>query len=87
MNTIDYIYRFDPKNPAVKPLPTNAEAARLHLENGNRLFSEWMKSCRTGSFSSSEPRYVVRCNGLEVGMVRSQEQTAARRVRRNPITS
>lgn len=72
MKTIDYVYRFDPKNPTAKALPPDAEAARHTLEEGNRLFSQWMESCRTGSFSESEPRYVVPCNGLEVGMVRSQ---------------
>ena len=71
MRTIDYIYRFDPKNPSVKPSPADPEVARQNLENGNRLFSEWMKSCRTSSFSTGEPRYVVQCNGLEVGMVRA----------------
>lgn len=71
MRTIDYIYRFDPKNPSVKTPPEDPEIARHNLENGNRLFSEWMKSCRTGSFSTGEPRYVVQCNGLEVGMVRA----------------
>ncbi len=71
MRTIDYIYRFDPKNPSVKPPPEDPEVARQNLEKGNRLFSEWMRSCRTGSFSTGEPRYVVQCNGLEVGMVRS----------------
>lgn len=71
MRTIDYIYRFDPKNPSVKPTPEDPEVARRNLEDGNRLFSEWMHSCRTGSFSSGEPRYVVQCNGLEVGMVRT----------------
>lgn len=72
MRTIDYIYRFDPKNPSVKPPPPDPEVARQHLEDGNRLFSEWMKSCRTSSVSTGEPRYVVQCNGLEVGMVRAQ---------------
>jgi len=71
MRTIDYIYRFDPKNPSVKPTPEDPEVARHNLEQGNRLFSEWMRSCRTGVFSTGEPRYVVQCNGLEVGMVRS----------------
>jgi carbonic anhydrase len=74
MKTIDYIYRFDPNNPSVKPPPEDVEIARQNLEDGNRLFSEWMKSCRTGTFSKGEPRYVVQCNGLEVGMVRSQGQ-------------
>lgn len=71
MNTIDYIYRFDPKNPSAKPLPTDAEEARKNLENGNRMFSQWMESCRTSTLSPGEPQYVVPCNGLEVGMVRT----------------
>lgn len=71
MKTIDYIYRFDPKNPSVKPPPEDVEVARRNLEDGNRLFSEWMQSCQTGTFSQGEPRYVVQCNGLEVGMVRT----------------
>jgi carbonic anhydrase len=75
MNTIDYIYRFDPKNPTAKPIPPDAEAARRTLEEGNRMFSQWMESCRTSAVSTGEPRYVVPCNGLEVGMVRSQGTT------------
>ncbi|HEY2839214.1 MAG TPA: carbonic anhydrase [Pirellulales bacterium] len=71
MKTIDYIYRFDPKNPSAKPLPTDADAARKILEDGNRMFSRWMESCRTGTPSEGEPRYVVSCNGLEVGMPRT----------------
>jgi carbonic anhydrase len=70
MNTIDYIYRFDPKNPSVKPPPPDAEAARKTLEDGNRMFANWMESCRTSSISKGEARYVVQCNGLEVGMNR-----------------
>ena len=72
MNTIDYIYRFDPSNPAAKPVPPNAETARRMLEDGNRLFSQWMESCRTGTPSTGEPRYIVPCNGLEVGMPRTR---------------
>lgn len=72
MKTIDYVYRFDPKNPTAKALPPDAEHARRTLEEGNRLFSQWMESCRTGTFSEGDPRYVVPCNGLEVGMVRTQ---------------
>jgi len=71
MNTIDYIYRFDPRNPAAKPIPPNADTARRMLEDGNRLFSKWMESCRIGTPSTGEPRYVVMCNGLEVGMQRT----------------
>jgi carbonic anhydrase len=74
MNTIDYIYRFDPENPSAKPIPPDAETARRTLEEGNYMFSQWMESCRTTTFSTGEPRYVVQCNGLEVGMVRSHGQ-------------
>ena len=49
MNTIDYIYRFDPDEPSAKPPPNDAEAARRTLEDGNRMFSRWMESCRTGT--------------------------------------
>jgi carbonic anhydrase len=73
MNTIDYIYRFDPKNPSTKPLPADAELARKHLEDGNRLFARWMASCQTNALApGAEPCYVVQCNGLEVGMLRKQ---------------
>jgi carbonic anhydrase len=75
MNTIDYIYRFDPHNPSAKPVPPDAEAARRMLEGGNRMFAEWMVSCQKSSFGEgSEPRYVVQCNGLEVGMWRTHGQ-------------
>ncbi len=73
MNTIDYVYRFVPHNPSTKPPPTDAEAARKSLEDGNRMFARWMSSCRTGTFTrGEEPRHVVQCNGLEVGMVRKE---------------
>jgi carbonic anhydrase len=74
METIDYVYRFDPKNPSLKVPPNDAEAARKTLEDGNRLFSRWMNSCRTNDISVGGPRYVVHCNGLEVGMVRKLDQ-------------
>ncbi|AMV40884.1 carbonic anhydrase [Planctomyces sp. SH-PL62] len=71
MNTIDYIYRFDADNPSAKPVPPDAEAARRVLEDGNRMFSHWMESCRTRTPSPGEPRYIVSCNGLEMGMPRT----------------
>src|SRR5436190_24158663 len=73
MNTIDYVYRFDPHNPSTKPPPPDAEAARKNLEDGNRMFARWMANCRTGtSTKGGESRHVVQCNGLEVGMVRKE---------------
>jgi carbonic anhydrase len=71
MNTIDYVYRFTPRNPSIKPPPRDASSARGKLEDGNRLFARWMESCRTNGAAGCEPRYVVPCNGLEVGMHRA----------------
>jgi carbonic anhydrase len=73
MKTIDYVYRFDPKNPSTKPTPPDADAARKNLEDGNRMFARWMASCKGHEPTvAEEPQYVVQCNGLEVGMVRKQ---------------
>ena len=67
MKTIDYIYRFDPKNAAVKPPPSTPEIAKRELELGNRMFADWMKSCQTGATSPGKPRYVIECSGLNFG--------------------
>src|SRR5206468_5309236 len=56
------------------PPPPDAQAARRLLEDGNRMFARWMESCRTSDYSKGEARYVVQCNGLEVGMNRAQGQ-------------
>jgi carbonic anhydrase len=68
MNTIDYVYRFNPRNSEVKPPPRDASSARSTLEDGNRTFARWMECCRTSKGTRCEPSYVVPCNGLEVGM-------------------
>ena len=38
------------------------------------MFAMWMESCRTSDVGVGEDRYVVQCNGLEVGMNRSVGQ-------------
>lgn len=77
MNTVDYVYRFDPDNPSAKPVPPDAEVAKRRLEEGNSMFAQWMESCSStlkSTKGSDEPQYVVQCNGLEVGMVRNDAQ-------------
>lgn len=76
MSTIDYVYRFDPKNPSTKLPPADAAAARTSLEEGNRLFARWIASCQAGTPARGEaPHYVVACNGAEVGLVRKPDGT------------
>ena len=78
MNTINYVYRFDPKNPSTKP-----SAARRGAWRGRT----WRTAtgCSRGGWRAAramtvtvgeEPRYVVQCNGLEVGMVREAGRDA-----------
>lgn len=71
MKAIDYIYRFDTENPTPRPLPGTADLARKTLEQGNQMFAQWMESCQSGT-SDGDSRYVVQCNGLEVGMAGDQ---------------
>ena len=64
METVDYIYRYDPKNPSVKAPPYDPEQAKHALEDGNRIFSRWMNTCGTGTEARGVQDYVIKCNGL-----------------------
>lgn len=68
MQSIDYIYRFDPDNPSAKPSPPDAAAAKRALEEGNRVFAQWMDSCAANAPSSESSRFVVMCNAWEMGV-------------------
>jgi carbonic anhydrase len=68
---MEYTYMFDPKNPTAKAVPPDADAARRLLEEGNRLFSQWMERCRMKTLREGEPECVMPCNGLEMGMPRT----------------
>ena len=74
MNTIDYIYRFDPKNPSSKPASADADAARRKLEKATRCSHAGWRAAAPATSRLGEPGYVVQCNGLEVGMNRTTGQ-------------
>jgi len=71
---IDYVFRYDPDASRTKPAPRDAEEARLALEEGNRIFSHWMDSCRTGTVPEDEAQYIVPCSGPEMGIVRAHDE-------------
>ena len=73
MPAIDYIYRFDPKNTAKKPLPATPDLAKRELEIGNRTFAAWMKSCQIGATTPRQPPFVIECSGLNFGHVHSKK--------------
>ena len=61
---IDYTFRFDPSRRNSDPQPATSEEARQTLIKGNRIFADWMKSCRCGGHDRDE-QFVVACGGLE----------------------
>ena len=62
---IDYVFRYDPQQPSVKPNPDTAEEARQALMEGNRVFSDWMSGCLSGDLGSKSSQYLIPCNGLD----------------------
>lgn len=70
---IDYVFRYDPAASETGPGPRDAHEAREALEQGNRVFSRWMESCRTGTVPEDEAQYIVRCSGPEMGIVRAAD--------------
>lgn len=67
MNSIDFIYRFDPNSPNLKPPPADADAARQVLEDGNFLFSRWIDSCK-GDRPSAETTFVSHYHPQDLGL-------------------
>jgi carbonic anhydrase len=67
MNTVDYIFRFDPRNQSAKLAPRDPASARKALEAGNRTFASWMESCRSYEMGNEGVEYVVPTKGLHVG--------------------
>jgi carbonic anhydrase len=74
MNTVDYVFRYDPRKQHGKSAPRNAAAARQALEDGNRMFSSWMESCRNCDLSEEGAEYVVPTKGLHVGVKGSKRE-------------
>lgn len=68
MNTIDFIFRYDPRNQGAKPVPPDPASARKALEAGNRTFARWMESCRLCGMTGEGAEYVVPTKSLQSGM-------------------
>ncbi len=69
---IDYVFRYAPELGRRQP-PADAAAARAALIEGNRVFSRWMRRCRSGDLPESGSQYVVPCGGLESAVSQSGE--------------
>ena len=39
METVDIIYRYNPRETAIRPLPSDSNTALLRLEDGNKAFA------------------------------------------------
>lgn len=61
---IDYVYRFDPRRASTEIVPVNPQAARAELERGNKLFAQWVESCRGAEAQLGGREFVLNCNHL-----------------------
>ena len=68
MNYVDDTLPFHPKHRTARPQPSDAEAARRALEQGNQLFAQSMNAGPNG-IGRNGPAPLVTGNGLEVGTV------------------
>lgn len=75
MRSIDFIYRFDPKASNNRPMPQTAAEAREMLEEGNRLFAQFIESCRQAE-PSEQTSYIVPCTTDDLGMPTDEGQAA-----------
>lgn len=73
MKTIDFIYRYDPTNPDQKAPPKDAAEARTRLEEGNRVFAQWIDRCRSDADGTgSGAQFVVDYDIEELGLAAAQ---------------
>lgn len=71
---IDYVFRYDPTHPDEKPNPANAEEARTALIQGNRVFSQWMSTSRSGNIPPGGAQYIVPCGGLDSSFMNPDDE-------------
>lgn len=76
MNPIDFIYRYDPARPEERPPPRDADEARRVLEDGNRLFGQWIDRCRNGNPAAGPREFVVHYNPQDLGLPTEQGRAA-----------
>ncbi len=74
MSTVDYIFRFDPREERAKSGPRDSASARKALEDGNRKFASWMESCRGFDAGDEGIEYVVPTKRLHHGKTVAQNE-------------
>lgn len=62
--TVDFVYRFDPQSSGAEITPRDPVSAKAELERGNKVFADWVESCRIGAETSAEPQFIRSCNKL-----------------------
>ncbi|AMV37036.1 carbonic anhydrase [Planctomyces sp. SH-PL62] len=60
---IDYTFRYEKAGNQDDQQPSSSEEAREALQRGNRVFSEWMRTCRASPPGTHE-QFVIPCGGL-----------------------
>lgn len=60
---IDYTFRYEKSKKSDDLQPSTSEGAREALMQGNRTFSEWMRTCRTDA-PGQQQQFIIPCGGL-----------------------
>ncbi len=69
MKPVDFIFRFDPDQPAALAAPGNAAEARRLLEEGNLRYARWVDHCsQARSAGTDPPSLVVPCTATDLGI-------------------
>ncbi len=76
MKPIDFIYRFDPTSPHLKPPPADAAEARRALEEGNLLFSRWVDSCQCEGPAVEQTSFIAHYHPQDLGLPTPQGEAA-----------
>jgi carbonic anhydrase len=75
MKPVDFVFRFDPQNPHLKSPPGDAASARRLLEDGNRLFAQWIDRCEADD-AGGPSQFVIHYNPQDLGLTPAAGEAA-----------
>lgn len=75
METVDIIYRFNPRETTIRPLPSDSSAAQLRLEHGNKSFAALVDHVK----DQTGIQQVIPVDPRDLGLVPGSPETAKQR--------
>ena len=69
MKPVDFIFRFDPDQPALATAPGSGLEAKRILEEGNLRYARWVDHCTQARDTGGDPSgFVVPCTATDLGI-------------------